>query len=197
MEPQRIGASAIVVGLATIISAAGIEASTAASQCGKAAWYEAGGLTASGERNAAGALTGAHPTLPFGTRVSVENLGNGKSAVVRINDRAPFVNGRIIDVSRAAAEQLGLIQAGVARVKVTVIGAADLLKGSCAEGAEAAAVPVDSAGPLLQYPPQVSAETMAARFTLAFQPESGIDFEMTKALEAVLTEGQGGRGGQR
>jgi rare lipoprotein A len=61
---------------------------------------------------AAGALTGAHPTLPFGTRVSIENLGNGKSAVVRINDRAPFVNGRIIDVSRAAAEQLGLIHGG-------------------------------------------------------------------------------------
>ena len=116
---------------------------------------------------------------------------------MRINDRAPFVNGLIIDVSGAAAEKLGLIRAGVARVKVTVIGTADLLKGSCAEGAEAAVEPVDSAGPLLRYPPQVSAETMAARFTLAFQPESGVDLEMTKALEAVLTEGQGGRRGQR
>ena len=195
MEPQWIGASALVMGLATIISAAGIDISVAASQCGKAAWYEAGGLTASGEPNAAGSLTAAHPNLPFGTRVRVENLGNGKSTVVRINDRAPFVKGRIIDVSRTAAEQLGFVHAGVVRVKVTVVGEADLLKGSCAEGTEAAGEP-DNVGPLLRYPLQVSADPMAARFRLAFKPESWVDLEMNKALEAVLDMSQAGRGGQ-
>lgn len=177
------------MGLATVVSAAGIDAAVAASQCGKAAWYETGGLTASGEHTVVGALAGAHPTLPFGTSVKVENLGNGKSTVVRINDRGRFANGRIIDVSRAAAEQLGLIHAGVARVKVSVIGGADLLEGSCAEGTKAAIEPADGVLPLLRYSPQVSADTMTARFSLAFQPESWFDFEMTKALEALLSRG--------
>ena len=135
--------------------------------------------------------------MPFGTRVRVENLANGKSTVVRINDRAPIARGRIIDVSRTAAEQLGFVYAGVVRVKVTVVGEADLLKGSCAEGTEAAGEPADSVAPLLRYSPQASVDPMAARFRLAFQPESGVDLEMNKALEAVLALGQAGRGGQR
>jgi rare lipoprotein A len=65
------------------------------------------------------ALTAAHRSLPFGTKVLVENLRNGRSVVVRINDRGPFVGGRIIDVSKGAAAQLGMIHSGTAQVRVT------------------------------------------------------------------------------
>jgi rare lipoprotein A len=80
-----------------------------------------GTRTASGERMNAGAMAAAHRTLPFGTKVKVENLANGRSVVVRINDRGPFSGGRIIDVTQGAAERLGMIRAGVVRVKVTVV----------------------------------------------------------------------------
>jgi len=91
---------------------------------GMASWYGRryhGRRTASGERFDMRAATAAHPTLPFGTRVRVTNLGNGRSVIVRINDRGPFTKRRIIDVSRAAAERLGFIRAGVARVRVQVV----------------------------------------------------------------------------
>jgi rare lipoprotein A len=103
----------------------------AASQCGKASWYKMGTRTANGERMNASALAAAHRSLPFGTRVRVDNLGNGRSVVVRINDRGPFVGGRVIDVTRGAAVRLGMIHSGVARVKVTVVGGKGKLKGSC------------------------------------------------------------------
>ena len=77
----------------------------------------------------AGALAAAHRTLPFGTKVKVENLANGRSVVVRINDRGPFTGGRIIDVTQGAAQQLGMIRAGVARVKVTIVGGKGQLSG--------------------------------------------------------------------
>jgi rare lipoprotein A len=67
-----------------------------------------GGVTASGERMSPGAMTAAHRTLPFGTKVTVVNHRNGRSAVVRINDRGPFVRGRVIDLSPAAARVLGI-----------------------------------------------------------------------------------------
>jgi rare lipoprotein A len=67
------------------------------------------------------ALTMAHPTLPFGTRVRVTNLGNGRSVVVRVNDRGPFVGHRIADVSRGAAAQLGMVSRGVARVRIEAL----------------------------------------------------------------------------
>ena len=78
----------------------------------------AGKRTASGERVNSGALTAAHKTLPFGTMVRVTNTRNNKSVVVRINDRGPHVRGRIIDLSREAAERLGMLRAGVAPVRV-------------------------------------------------------------------------------
>ena len=78
-------------------------------------------MTASGERCNPNALTAAHRSLPFGTRVKVENLKTGRSIVVRINDRGPFVRGRIIDLTKAAARRLGIIGTGVARVRVTVL----------------------------------------------------------------------------
>ncbi|MFZ6047312.1 septal ring lytic transglycosylase RlpA family protein [Pseudomonas sp. CR3202] len=91
---------------------------------GKASYYGAkhhGKRTASGERFNANALTAAHRTLPFGTRVKVTNLNNDRSVVVRINDRGPHTRGRIIDLSRKAAEQLGMLRAGVAPVRVESI----------------------------------------------------------------------------
>lgn len=86
---------------------------------GQASWYGGkfhGRRTASGERFDMNALTAAHPSLPFGTRVRVRNPRNGREVLVRINDRGPFTGGRIIDLSRAAAEAIGLIQAGVGPV---------------------------------------------------------------------------------
>lgn len=111
-------------------SMAGTMPAEAGSQCGKASWYRLGGKTASGERNNPSALTAAHRSLPFGTRVKVENLKNGKFVVVRINDRGPFVGGRVIDVSKAAAQQLGMLSTGTARVRVTSVGGASL-HGAC------------------------------------------------------------------
>ena len=103
----------------------------AGSQCGKASWYKMGTRTANGERMNANALAAAHRSLPFGTQVRVDNLRNGRSVVVRINDRGPFVGGRVIDVTRGAAEKLGMIHSGVARVKVTVVGGKGKLTGAC------------------------------------------------------------------
>ena len=88
---------------------------------GKASYYgkaHHGNKTASGERFDQNALTAAHRTLPFGTRVKVTNLNNDRSVVVRINDRGPFARGRIIDVSRKAAESLDMIRSGVVPVRV-------------------------------------------------------------------------------
>lgn len=90
-------------------------------QYGKASWYGAGhdgGPTASGERYNKRAMTAAHRTLPMNTKVRVTNQLNGRSAIVRINDRGPFIRGRIIDLSEAAAEQLWMKEAGVVPVKV-------------------------------------------------------------------------------
>ena len=84
----------------------------AASGCGKASWYALNSKTASGERMNPSKMTAAHRTLKFGTKVRVLYNRNGKSVVVRINDRGPFVKGRIIDVSKAAASKLGFIGAG-------------------------------------------------------------------------------------
>ena len=78
-----------------------------------------------------GALAAAHRTLPFGTQVKVQNLGNGRAVVVRINDRGPFVRGRVIDVTRAAAQELGFIGNGIARVKLTVVDGQGRLYGNC------------------------------------------------------------------
>ncbi|WP_068829520.1 septal ring lytic transglycosylase RlpA family protein [Pseudomonas sp. BMS12] len=91
---------------------------------GQASWYGAqhqGKPTASGERFDQNALTAAHRQLPFGTRVRVTHLGNGRQVTVRINDRGPFAKGRIIDLSRRAAEQLGMLRQGVAPVRIEAL----------------------------------------------------------------------------
>jgi rare lipoprotein A len=93
-----------------------------AQQLGRASWYALTSRTASGEMMDPTKLTAAHRSLPFGTRVLVENLSNGRSVVVRINDRGPFVSGRVIDVSKAAASSLGMIDSGTAKVRVSSLG---------------------------------------------------------------------------
>jgi len=93
-------------------------------QEGDASWYGpgfAGRTTSNGEVFDPSQLTAAHRTLPFGTWVRVTNLDSGASVEVRINDRGPFKAGRIIDLSRAAAERIGMVSSGVARVRVEVV----------------------------------------------------------------------------
>ncbi len=78
-----------------------------------------GRKTASGAIHDQSAMTAAHRTLPFGTRVRVRNLENGREVVVQITDRGPFVKGRVIDLSRRAAEQLKMVNSGIVPVRVT------------------------------------------------------------------------------
>lgn len=118
--------------MAALAAMAGsISLAEAGSQCGTASWYKMGSRTASGERMNASALAAAHRSLPFGTRVRVENLNNGRSVVVRINDRGPFSGGRVIDLTQGAAERIGMVHSGVARVKVTVVGGGGRLPSNC------------------------------------------------------------------
>lgn len=93
-------------------------------ETGKASWYSDklhGRSTASGARYDTAQLTAAHRTLPFGTRVRVTHLASGRTVEVMVNDRGPWIKGRIIDLSRAAARSLGMIAEGVAKVKVELI----------------------------------------------------------------------------
>lgn len=95
---------------------------------GLASWYgrqHQGRRTASGEAYDMNKLTAAHRTFPFGTRLRVTNIENGRSVVVRVNDRGPHVDGRILDLSHQAATTLGMIDAGVARVEAVVLTARD------------------------------------------------------------------------
>ena len=94
-----------------------------ADQLGHASWYSLpANTTANGERMNPNELTAAHRSLPFGTKVLVENLSNGRSVVVQINDRGPFIGGQIIDLSKAAAASIGMIHSGTAKVRVTTAG---------------------------------------------------------------------------
>lgn len=87
---------------------------------GNIASVYSGGKTANGERASAGGLTAAHRSLPFGTKVRVTNRNNGRSVVVRINDRGPFIRGRVIDLTPAAAHAIGF--SGLAPVSLQVVG---------------------------------------------------------------------------
>jgi peptidoglycan lytic transglycosylase len=86
-----------------------------------ASFYWQGSRTASGEAFDRGAMTAAHPTLPFNTRVRVMHLQTRRSVEVRINDRGPFKAGRVIDLSQKAAEELGITSRGLARVRLEVV----------------------------------------------------------------------------
>ncbi|MEO3997146.1 septal ring lytic transglycosylase RlpA family protein [Mesorhizobium sp. CAU 1732] len=91
----------------------------ASAQCGSASWYALTSKTASGERMNPAAMTAAHRSLPFGSKMIVTNQRNGKSVVVRINDRGPFIKGRVIDLSKAAAQKLGFIKSGHTKICMT------------------------------------------------------------------------------
>jgi rare lipoprotein A len=88
---------------------------------GMASFYTEGTRTASGEKFNALELTAAHPTLPFGTKLRVTNAATGRSVTVRVNDRGPYVPGRVVDVSYSAANALGMVGKGVAKVKLDVV----------------------------------------------------------------------------
>jgi len=111
---------------------------------GTASWYGSdfhGRRTANGETYDMNAMTAAHPTLPMPTIVRVTNLDNGRSAIMRINDRGPFAEDRIIDMSRAGARELGFETKGLARVRVTVLREASLQLKRAAGVAALPAVP--------------------------------------------------------
>lgn len=98
---------------------------------GEASYYANkfnGRKTASGERYRSRKLTAAHRTLPFGTLVKVTNLKNGKSVTVKINDRGPYAKGRIIDLSRKAAKEIDMITDGVVKVRLEIVGKAEIEK---------------------------------------------------------------------
>jgi rare lipoprotein A len=109
--PRRRGAFALAATILFVFAPAAAQA-----QCGSASWYALTSKTASGERMNPSAMTAAHRNLPFGTKVKVVNRNNGKAVVVRINDRGPFIRGRILDLSKAAAAKLGFVGAGHTKI---------------------------------------------------------------------------------
>ena len=121
-----------IVATATLAIAMSSGAEAAIDQCGVASWYGPGfngRTTASGETFNQNLLTAAHPTLPFGTVVLVERVDGGGSVRVRINDRGPYVGGRIIDLSRAAAERIDMLGQGITRVQLTIVSGNATLPG--------------------------------------------------------------------
>jgi len=117
-----LGAALLLAGCAATGAGRGVRSERG--EVGMASYYDAGfhgHSTASGGSYDARALTAAHRSLPFGTRVRVTNLGNGRSLVLTVTDRGPFAHGRIIDVSSRAARELGFWRAGTARVRVEVL----------------------------------------------------------------------------
>jgi rare lipoprotein A len=88
---------------------------------GVASFYTEGTETASGEKFNTLEMTAAHPTLPFGTKLRVTDVASGRSVTVRVNDRGPYVPGRVVDVSYSAANALGMVGKGVANVKLDVV----------------------------------------------------------------------------
>ena len=148
-------------------------------QRGIASWYGDpyhGRRTASGETYDMEQFTAAHPRLPFGVTTRVQNLSNGKSVDVRINDRGPFVHGRIIDLSRAAARQIDLLGPGVTRVRIKVIAAP--------AGVRA-----------LAHPPYSVRPNPLSRFAFLLRPRrapsSHHDDEFMIALHAAIDAGDG------
>lgn len=92
-----------------------------ASTTGMASYYKSGKRTANGERFNPHGLTAAHRSLPFGTKVKVTNLRTGRSVIVRVNDRGPFIRGRVMDLSLGAAKVIGMTATGVARISYTIL----------------------------------------------------------------------------
>jgi peptidoglycan lytic transglycosylase len=120
-QPRRPVAVASVVRRKPPADASEAVTSGKAQGGGVASYYWQGTKTASGEKFDPKELTAAHPTLPFGTKLRVTNTHTGQSVTVRVNDRGPYVPGRVVDVSYSAAQELGMINRGVAKVKLDVV----------------------------------------------------------------------------
>lgn len=119
----RLAAYALAASVASACAASHARAPSLEIATGEASYYHdrfSGRPTASGEPYDPQALTAAHRSLPFGSRVRVTDMASGRSVVVRINDRGPWGGGRLIDISRAAAEELGLIRRGKGQVRLTL-----------------------------------------------------------------------------
>lgn len=112
----------LAASLAAAATMLAVSTATVSAQCGGASWYALNSKTASGERMNPSAMTAAHRTLPFGSKVVVTNQRNGRSVVVRINDRGPFINGRVIDLSKAAAHELGFVRSGHTPICIKKVG---------------------------------------------------------------------------
>ena len=143
-------------------------------EVGLASWYGGhhhGRKTANGETFDIGLVTAAHKTLPLPSIVEVTNLDNGRAMRLRVNDRGPFVEGRIIDLSQAAAEELGVIRSGVARVRVRYIGPAPLN----GEPAQVASRTVDRPSPPPRPSSQGSYEVQVGAFSVRANAQRAAD----------------------
>ncbi len=122
MKTAALTAIAIAISTISIPHIASAQTATQTAKvktaCGGASWYSLRSRTASGEMMNPAAMTAAHKTLPLGSKVKVTNLKNNRSIVVTINDRGPFIKGRLIDLSKGAARQLDFVHSGVARVQI-------------------------------------------------------------------------------
>lgn len=162
-------------------------------QHGVASWYGRefhGRPTASGEPFDMSELTAAHPRAPFGTYAQVTNLTNGKSVQVRINDRGPFKAGRIIDLSYAAARQLGMERTGIARVRVELFDASyspaaptTLVASTAPSSPPSSAAPASVAPPPSIAPPQ-AVTTSTAKSSRLFTVQAGAYRKQNNALRA-------------
>jgi len=151
-------------------------------QVGVASWYGPGfhgNRTANGEIYDQYEMTAAHPTLPLGTRVMVTNLTNGRSVEVRINDRGPFVDGRVIDLSYAAARTIAMVGPGTARVRIDVLGAAL---------APAPPPPPRASAPALAPPPVRDLPTSLFLVEVASLSDAGRAEHLASVLKSRLPE---------
>jgi rare lipoprotein A len=153
-------------------------------ETGIASWYGPtfyGHRTANGEMYDGSALTAAHQTLPMPVNVRVTNLDNGKSLVVRVNDRGPYARGRIIDLSKRAAELLDVVETGTARVRVTYIGRADI------NGAPPQETPPEIASALPAAPiAKVDAEALGSVPGATVAPQGKVNKMPTASIPAQL-----------
>ena len=122
-EPSRIASSILHrrVAVAAKKRAPIANAKSPPASHGFASFYNEGVITANGEKFDSSELTAAHRTLPFGTRLRVTDVATGQSVTVRINDRGPFISGRVVDLSQSAAETLGIVDRSVAKVKLDLV----------------------------------------------------------------------------
>lgn len=121
MRYDRRFAASLAASCVLCFAAAPSPAAAAPGVVGYASWYQLTGRTACGGRKNPEAMTAAHRTLPCGAPIRVTNLSNGRSVVVTVVDRGPFVRGRIVDISRGAARRIGLVDRGIGRVRVETV----------------------------------------------------------------------------